>query len=314
MKNQKLDPSGAHTSFFKSTGSLIKSRKEALGLWIWCSVVACLVAGRGFPPIQPSLMSITATFLIALAVYVYNDVVDLDADMDNAFKNDRPLSSGEVSRGNAMKLIILSSVVGLTISFLNNFKSFLFSSLYFILFFLYSYPKVHLKKRFLVKESVISSGLIIVGLSGSYAILGSFSPMVFVGFLLFAVFAFLTMPTGFDSTDIVADKLQGVKTIASMLTWRQRMQLAMTGMLVIMTITPFTYVNFGYNILLPASLVLTGLVFLWLMYPMMVSVDPIVNIVEKSVLLRTRKIVIIFIFVICGCVILGSLNLNVFYF
>lgn len=312
MNSQKIGLSGVHTSFVKSTVLLVKSRKEALGLWIWCSVVACIVAGRGFPPIQPSLMSIAATFFIALAVYVYNDVVDIDADKYNAFKNNRPIASGEVSSNNAMKLIYISSIVGLTISFLNNFMSFLFSALYFIMFYLYSNPKIHLKKRFLVKESVISSGLIIVGLSVNYAILGSFSLMVFFGFLLFAVFAFLAMPTGFDSTDVVADKLQGVKSIASVLPWRGRMQLAMTGMLAIMTITPFTYVNFGYNIMLPVSIVLTGLVFLWLMYPLMMSVNPVVDTVDKSVLLRTRKIVIIFIFVICGCVILGSLNLSMF--
>jgi len=276
-------------------------------------VVACLISGRGFPPIQPSLLSIAATFFIALAVYVYNDVVDLDSDKHNAFKKDRPLSSGEVSIGDAMKLMYLSSIVGLTISFLNNFMSFIFNSLYFILFYLYSNPKIHLKKRFLVKESIISSGLILVGLSVNYAILGSFSLMVFFGFLLFAVFAFLAMPTGFDSTDVVADKLQGVKSIASVLPWRGRMQLAMTGMIAIMTITPFTYVYFGYNIMLPVSIVLTGVVFLWLMYPLMMSVNSVVDTVDLSVLLRTRKIVIIFIFVICGCVILGSFNLSTFY-
>ena len=299
--------------FFKSTVLLIRSRKEALGLWLWCSIVACLLVGRGFPPLQPSLMSIAATVFIAIAVYVYNDVVDMDADKHNTFKSDRPLASGEVSRGDAMKLIYISSIVGLTISYLNNFMSFLFSALYFIVFFLYSYPKIHLKKRFLVKESVISSGLIMVGLSVNYAILGTFSPMVFVGFLLFSVFAFFAMPTGFDSTDVEADMLQGVKSIASLLTYRRRMQLAISGMLLIMTVTPFIYVIFGYNILLPVSIVLTGLVFLWLMFPLMMSVNPVVNSVDMSVLLKTRKIIVIFIFVICGCVILGSLNLSMFY-
>jgi decaprenyl-phosphate phosphoribosyltransferase len=300
-------------SFFKAAVLLIKSRKEALGLWLWCSIVASLLVGRGFPPLQPSLMSIASTVFIAIAVYVYNDVVDMDADRHNAFKNDRPLALGEVSRGDAMKLIYISSIVGLTISFLNNFMSFLFSALYFFVFYLYSYPKIHLKKRFLVKESVISSGLIMVGLSVNYAILGSFSPMVFVGFLLFAVFAFFAMPTGFDSTDVEADKLQGVKSIASMLNYRQRMQLAITGMLLVMTATPLTYITFGFNILLPVSIILTGIVFLWLMFPLMMSVNPVVDSVDISVLLKTRKIIVIFIFVICGCVILGSLNLNIFY-
>lgn len=299
-------------SFIKSTMLLIKSRKEALGLWIWCSVVACLIVGRGFPPLQPSLMSIAAIFFTALAVYVYNDIVDLDADLHNDFKSDRPLVSGEVPRGDAMKLIYISAIIGLGISLLNSLSSFIFTSLYFVLFSLYSYPKVHLKKMFLVKESVISSGLVIVALSVNYAITGSFSLMVFFGFLLFAVFAFFAMPTGFDSTDVAADRLQGVKSIATVVSWRGRMQMAIMGMLGIMMTTPFTYLNFGYNLLLPVSITLIGLVFVWLMYPLMMSVKSTEGPVDLSTILRAKKIVIIFIFILCGCVILGSIDLSIF--
>jgi 4-hydroxybenzoate polyprenyltransferase len=190
--------------------------------------------------------------------------------------------------------------------------SFLFSTLYFMVFPLYSYPKIHLKKRFLVKETVISSGLIIIGMSVNYAILGSFSASVFSGFLMFSVCAFFATPTGFDSTDVAADKIQGVKTIASIFPFRRRVQLAIGGMLIVMTVTPFTFSMFGYNILLPISVVATGLIFLWLMFPLMMSIDKDSQGVKESILFKTRKIIVIFIFVICGCVILGSLNLSVF--
>ncbi len=240
-------------SFIKSSWLLIKSRTQALGLWIWCALVASLIVGRGFPPITTTLMSMTAFFFLATAVYVYNDIVDMDADKNNTFKSDRPLASGLVSRSNAMKLVYISSIIGLSISYLNNLPSFLLSLLYYVLFLIYSYPKIHLKKRFLVKEFVISSGIMVIGLSVCYAILGTFSPMVFIGFMMFSIFAFFSMPTGFDSTDIDADRIQGVKSLASVTTLKRRLQLAITGMFIIMTITPFTYINFGYNMLLPIT-------------------------------------------------------------
>jgi 4-hydroxybenzoate polyprenyltransferase len=297
-------------SFWRSSWLLIISRKEALGLWIWCSLVASLIVGRGFPPISTTLMSITAFFFIAIAVYGYNDVVDMDADKNNTSKQDRPLSSGLVSRGDAMKLVYIASIIGLSISFLNNLPSFLFSLLYFVLFWLYSYPKIHLKKRFLVKEFVISCGILLIGLSVCYAILGVFSPMVFVGFSMFSIFAFFSMPTGFDSTDVEADKLQGVKTIASIMNLKRRLQLAITGMLIIMTITPFTYINFGYNMLLPILIMFGGLVFLRNLVPLMMSLSPTVNTLEMSVIMRSRRTILTFIFVLSIFLVIGSINLS----
>jgi 4-hydroxybenzoate polyprenyltransferase len=297
-------------SLVKSSWLLIKSRKEALGLWIWCALVASLIVGRGFPPIMTAFMSITAFFFLATAVYVYNDIVDMDADKNNAFKNDRPLASGLVSRSNAMKLVYISSIIGLSISFLNNLPSFLLSLTYYILFLIYSYPKIHLKKRFLVKELVISSGILVIGLSVCYAILGTFSPMVFIGFMMFSIFAFFSMPTGFDSTDIDADRIQGVKSLASVTTLKRRLQLAITGMLVIMTITPFTYINFGYNMLLPIFIMLGGLIFLRNLVPIMLSLSPATNTIEMGVIMKSRKTIVAFIFVLSICLVIGSINIS----
>ena len=297
-------------NILQSTALIIKSRKEALGLWLWCSIVAALIVGRGFPPMQPTLISIISTFFTALAVYTYNDIVDITADQDNTYKNNRPLASGRVSEKTAKQIIIISTIIGLTTSLLNNIGSFLFNALYYTVFTIYSYPKIHLKKKFLVKETVISTGMIMIAMSVNYAILGTFSNTVFYGFLLFAVFAFFAMPTGFDSTDVTADKLQGVKSIASVTTYRQRIQLAMAGMMLIMTITPLTYQTFGYNNLMPISIILMGTMFLTLLYQTIKNIDHTTLQASKETILKTRKIILIFILLICVCVILGSLNIT----
>ena len=289
---------------------LVKSRSEALGLWLWCSIVSALIVGRGFPPIIPSFLAFTSIFFIALAVYVYNDIADRAADQYNDFKKDRPLVSGNVSISNAKKLVYIASIVGLGISLYNGFMSFLFSSLYFIVFMLYSYPKIHLKKRFLVKESVISYGMIMVSLSVTYTLTGVFSSRVLAGFILFSVFAFCAMPTGFDSTDVEADRIQGVSSIATMLSIKQRMTLSMAGMLVVMAVTPIIYLLFGYNVILPISMAVFGVFFLGLMFPLMSSINPSTYEIDKSVIIKAKKIILVSIIVICFCVILGSLDLN----
>lgn len=296
------------SSFLQSSMLLIKSRKEALGLWVWCSIVAALLVGRGLPPINPTIISITSTFFTALAVYVYNDIVDMDADQANTFKEDRPLATGKVTKTTATNIIIVSSIIGLGLSLYNSLGSFLFNALYYTVFTLYSYPRIHLKKRFLVKETVISTGMIMIAMSVSYALIGTFSTMVLFGFILFSVFAFCAMPTGFDSTDVTADKIQGVHSIASMTTYKQRIQLAMGGMILIMTVTPLTYKTLGYNILLPVSITVMGVAFLALLYPVMKSLDHTTRNISEETLLKTRKTILVFILLICVCVILGSLR------
>lgn len=296
-------------SFIKSSASLIKARKEALGLWTWCVLVAALVVGRGLPPIMPTITSLASITLLTISVYVYNDVVDNDADSTNEFKSDRPLATGDVPRSHAVTLIIVSGVAGLGLSLMNNLMSFVWASVYFVLFFIYSYPPIHLKKRFLVKETVIASGIVIIGMSVNYAIINAFNPMMLFGFSLFAVFAFVAMPTGFDSTDVDADRMQGVKTIASMTTLQGRLQLAMAGMFAIMAITPFTYVTFGYNVLLPVTTAMMGIAFISRLYPLTRKFANNEDVPEEEII-STRKIILKFIFVICFCVILGSLDLG----
>ena len=297
-------------TFLRSSVILIKSRSEALGLWLWCSIVSALIVGRGFPPIVPSFLAFTSMFFIALAVYIYNDIADRVADQYNEFKNDRPLVSGDVSVSDAKKLVYIASIVGLGVSLYNGFMSFLFSCFYFTVFMLYSYPRTHLKKRFLVKEAVISYGMIMVSLSVTYALIGAFSSRVLVGFVLFSVFAFCAMPTGFDSTDVEADRIQGVISMASVLSIRQRMTLSMAGMLVVMAMTPFVYLFFGYNVIFPISMAVFGVSFLGLMFPLMRGINPSAYEVDRSVIMKAKKIILSSIIVICICVILGSLDLN----
>ena len=138
----------AEKGFFRSAGVLIRSRLEPLSGWSWNTAAACFIAGRGFPPLIPSILVIIAMILISLSVYIYNDVMEAEADKLNSVKKYRPLPSGEVSVKDAPTLVYVSGCCGLVMLLLVNLYSFVFGLTYFVLLIAYSHPRIRLKGIF----------------------------------------------------------------------------------------------------------------------------------------------------------------------
>jgi len=294
-----------YVSFPKIILILIRSRLEALFIWTWCTAISCLIAGRGFPPVKATLMSIFGMFFISMSVYFYNDVIDKEMDKLNPIKKNRPLASNIVSEKDVIKFIYLSGLIGLTINLTLNIYSFIFSFAYLFLFAIYSYPKIRLKNKFLGKELIIFLGWPLCGLVACYAVIGSFSITVFVSAVLFGIFGFLLLPIFADSLDMKEDMLYGVKSLAIILSWKRKIQLLIFAILFIMTITPLTYVQLGFNVLLPIIVVAMSLLLLRFMFPIMKGF-------EQKEVLKAKKIAYAYFLLLQLVVVFGTLNLNLF--
>jgi len=248
---------------------------------------------------------IVSVYFIANSVYIYNDISDMELDKINEIKKHRPLSSGRVSINHAKKLVCLLSMTGLTMMFFVNTYSFMFSLIYFILFVLYSYPKISLKKKFLLKESILTSGIFIISLVSSYAVKNYYSINVFYSTILISIFAFVVQPAMADTIDIEADLKQGVKNLAIVLNWKRRMQLLLIGVLIIMTLTPLTYVNFGFNMILPIYTVVSCIIILRYLVP-------ILNVFEQTMVMKARRIVGLYYVLLQIFLIIGSFKFEIF--
>lgn len=286
-----------------SVSKLLSSRFLPIVTWLWCTLVSCLIVGRGFPPIIPTLMSMTAMFFIASSVYIYNDINDIEIDKIHPYKKDRPIPIGEVPIEDAIKLVYIFGIIGLVISLLININCFIFTFIFFFVFMIYSYPKVYLKKMMFVKESVPTLGMILTSLVGSYAISNTFSPKAFFASAIIAIYGFTGQPAMLDTVDMEQDRLFGVKSLATVLSWKRKIQLLITGILIIMTLTPLTYVYFGFNVILPIFVVLGGLIVLRYMFLIM-------NTIEQATLSQAFKVIYIFTLLIQIFSIIGSLNLH----
>ncbi len=284
---------------------LIHSRLEALFIWSWNTCIACMIAGKGSPPLIPTIISVTAVMLITLSVYLYNDSTDVNMDRSSSIKMNRPLPAGSVSQKDVMKVVYLSGALGLIIALSGGIYSFLFSFTYLALFMIYSHPGIRLKKRFLFKESVIALGIPLTSLVGIFAVANSFVVHAFSASICFAVFTYMAQPLFTDSRDVEEDLLAGVRSLATILIWKRRVQFLVLGSLLSIACAFIIYRAFDYTIVLPIYAVGGGSIFLLL-------VTSLLNNYEEVLFSKARKITYTYFVLLQISFIIGSLDLQFF--
>jgi 4-hydroxybenzoate polyprenyltransferase len=261
-----------------------------------------MIAGRGSPPLVPTLLVILAAVLVSASVYIYNDIIDADMDRLNETKTNKPIAKGTISKASAKLFVLLTGVSGLALSYLVSIPTFVICLLWFIVFMIYSLPEIRLKKRFIIKEVTTSSGQIFTALMGGFAVSNVLNPSVVFAGLAFWLFTFLGLPAFADTLDMKEDALYGVKTIARVLNWRRKVQLMGVGVLFMMTVMPLTYTMLGFNVILPIATVAMGLIFLrW-------GIVPLMNNADAAFVLRGRRIFTVYVLVTQVVLIVSTLN------
>lgn len=238
-------------SVLGNTRKLVRSRVEPIFAWSWSALIACLIAGRGFPPLFVTIHVVFSMILITASVYIYNDIIDMEMDQYNLKKKSRPLVTGEVQVIFAKYFVAITGVLGLALAYFINWNVFVWSSIYFLMFFIYSYPPIRFKKIYVVKEIIIATVLPMSSAIGSYAVLGNFSlPIIFAGTTM-GLFLFLMMPALNDSFDVDEDKLYGIKTLAQTLSWKFRLYMMVFAVFSLIVLTYTATVLFNYSMILP---------------------------------------------------------------
>ena len=139
--------------------------------WIKNVVVfAPLIFSRGlFNPeeVLTSLRAFVAFCLTASAVYILNDIADIESDRAHPEKKERPLASGAISRGAALSIgaVLLALVVFLCTGM--QVKFIVVLAAYFLLNVAYSF---RLKEVILLDVFLIAAGFMLRVLGGAFAI------------------------------------------------------------------------------------------------------------------------------------------------
>jgi len=250
----------------------VKSRKEAILIYSWLSVIGLFIACRGIPPLILILKIFLAMSGTALGIYFYNDICDLDDDivsgeLGNLAPSSRPLGQGMISKRRMMVFSVIVSTFGLLFAALINLQVVLLQIAFLIIGLFYSTEPIRLKKRFLFKQMTIALGGVIACLSAGLAI-GSISGYLIYLTIIYVVIVFGINPL-VDLRDMSGDRATGIRTIP--VVWGPeftiKLALATFAAMIISFIVGFYRI--GFNLALPILGTTIIIAWAYVVYPLL---------------------------------------------
>lgn len=243
----------------------IRSRFSRAVIFPWATVMATFIATQGVPPMLPTIMVAIAGTLIALSIYISNDVADLATDRTNIVT--RPVVQEKVSQRGALILSFVLSVAGIMIGLSINSITFLLCVAGVMLGFMYSFSPIYLKRRFLLKQLAVASGGLISSLTGGAAVGMISSSVIFAGFMFFT-YAMAVVPI-VDLGDIEGDRKEGRKTLPLIWGPEYTIRLAIAIMFAIIISGIVGYLQLGFNLALPILVSVIGLSCIYVFHPLL---------------------------------------------
>lgn len=243
----------------------VRSRAVPIFAYTWAALIGILIASRGFPPLLPLLAVITIACCLGAAGYIFNDIMDFEIDRINNVG--RPIAQEKVSKREAMGLVLVLTFGGLALGLLMNFQTFLLGTIFAVIAFLYSSPKIYLKRRFFIKQMSPSVNGAISNLIGG-AVIGNMPPsLLYASFLFFAV-AIAGSPI-VDLADIKGDKERGAKTFVVVFGPSFTVKLGVTILLSFSIATFLVAPYVGLSIVAPVIITACVLFFSWVSFSLL---------------------------------------------
>lgn len=144
----------------------------SMELFIWDKLIEAIILALAF-------------CLISSAIYVMNDISDVEKDRKHEVKKNRPIASGAISISHAWILFIFLMITGFGLGFWVNLSSFLLLLVYVFINVLYS---KWLKSKAIIDCFCIATGFLLRVLVGGTIVSGGVSDWMFLTVLALSLF------------------------------------------------------------------------------------------------------------------------------
>jgi 4-hydroxybenzoate polyprenyltransferase len=138
---------------------------------------------------EPFLRTFEGFFLFCLissAVYLFNDIADVEADRNHPVKKNRPIASGKLPIPVAMTAALLLTIISIPVGFLLSSTFALILSVYLVTNLLYSRWLKHVS---ILDVLIVSSGFVLrVGAGVALITVERFSPWLYMITVLFSLY------------------------------------------------------------------------------------------------------------------------------
>jgi len=141
------------------------------------------------PYLFKTILAFAIFCFLSGAVYIWNDLRDIDADKLHPVKSKRPLASGRLSKTSALVSFVLISLVGLGCALILNMTFFILALTYVLLQVFYS---VWLKHVVILDVLLIAAGFLLRVSAGGVVISVDISEWILICTFLLALFIALS--------------------------------------------------------------------------------------------------------------------------
>ena len=207
-----------------------------------------------------TIQVVIASYFMALATYIYNDIADMEVDKIN--KTNRPSVTGKSTRKQLIVIVsVLNGTALLLVSSMGLYTTCI-SALFISLGIAYSHPKLNLKHKFPLKTLVTAAGAGLLSLLGGVAAIttatdasydnntfffSSLLPIIYAALFFFAFF-FILGPLG-DIGDLKGDRAVGRRTFPIVLGIRSTILVMLSIPIMILAMTlSLTYYSYHVDL------------------------------------------------------------------
>jgi geranylgeranylglycerol-phosphate geranylgeranyltransferase len=191
---------------------------------------------------------ICASYFMALATYIYNDITDFEVDKIN--RTNRPSIAGKTTKRQLIIIVSILNGIALLLASYASLNALCISVLFITLGIAYSHPRLNLKDKFPLKTVITAAGAGLLSLLGGTAALTtansnyddsnsySFStllPIIYAALFFFAFF-FILGPLG-DIGDLKGDRMVGRRTFPIVLGIRSTIMMMLSIPITIILMT-----------------------------------------------------------------------------
>jgi geranylgeranylglycerol-phosphate geranylgeranyltransferase len=245
IENQKEKYFKHINNLFHIFAKYIKTRTAPIYCFPVATFITLIIGAQ--ENIDPLLVirTVTGSYFLGLATYVYNDLTDFEVDRLN--KTNRPSVTGKKTKPQLLTIVCIMFGIGLSLTAFINYYTFCISSLFTILGIVYSHPQFKLKDKFPLKTVVTATGAALLSLLGGAAVPNTSLPILYTS-LSFFIFYFILSPLG-DIGDIKGDRAVGRRTFPIVIGMKATLLIMFSVPCVIMTLTGLTYGVLHMNML-----------------------------------------------------------------
>jgi len=230
--------------------SIIKSRMLVYVFAVITFGTFLITAGANIPDLFTLIAATAASYLVALATYLYNDLTDYTVDKINQreiIHDQKKSLQYQTTLYSMIGFFAISILLSFSISIATGVSSLIFAGLAIA----YSHPRTHLKDRFITKTVVTGAGAFVASVMGMTAAVAEtdvFSNIALMSSVIAFLFYFILGPLG-DIGDIRGDRQGGRKTIPIVIGIK-RTFLLMDGIVVFIgVIFAVSYFVFGMHVI-----------------------------------------------------------------